>query len=67
MNATCNPPLTSFRVYFDDGTSMVTSMAAGVTLEQAQRYYVGHSFEITEQKSHRAIRVEPSSYTQEEP
>lgn len=29
------PPLTAFRIFFDDGTNYATSMAAGVTLQQA--------------------------------
>ena len=35
------PPLTAYRIFRDDGTSYVTSMAAGVTLEDARAYFMG--------------------------
>jgi hypothetical protein len=41
MIAPVNLPLTAYRVHRDDGTSYVTSMAAGVTLEQARAYFIG--------------------------
>ena len=34
-------PLTAYRVHLSDGSSYVTSMAAGVTLEQARAYFLG--------------------------
>lgn len=34
-------PLPAFRVHMDDGTSYLTSMAHGVTLETARRYFIG--------------------------
>lgn len=52
------PPLTAFRIFFDDGTNYATSMAAGVTLQQATDYYVGQRFEKTETTFRTAIRVE---------
>ncbi len=53
-----HPPLTAFRIYFDDGTNYATNMASGVTLQQATDYYVGKMFEKTETTFHKAIRVE---------
>lgn len=52
------PALTAFRVYYDDGTSGDTNMAANVTLEEAQKYFVGNTFEVTERKFRTAVRVE---------
>ena len=49
MSATIYPPLTAYRIHRDDGTSYVTSMAAGVTLEQARAYFIGQTeFDDTE-------------------
>jgi hypothetical protein len=39
------PPLTAYRVYLDNGTNYVTSMAAGVTLKQAREYFMGQPLE----------------------
>lgn len=39
-------PLTSYRVTAKDGTSHVTSMAAGITLEEARSYFVGQTVEV---------------------
>ena len=36
--------LTCYHVYFDTGTSCLTDMAAGVTLQQATDYYLGQIF-----------------------
>jgi len=47
---TC-PPLTAYRVTLDDSSSYVTSMAAGVTLEEARAYFVGQSFEQLDEKT----------------
>jgi len=52
------PPLTAFRIYYNDGTQSVTNMAAGVTLEQAERHFVGKTFEVTETTFRTAIKVE---------
>jgi len=38
-------PLPAYRVTMSDGTSYVTNMAHGVTLEQARAYFVGNWFE----------------------
>lgn len=35
------PPLTAYRVTNADGTSYITSMAAGVTLDEAREYFLG--------------------------
>ena len=43
MIATVYAPLTAYRIHRDDGTSYVTSMAAGVTLEQARAYFIGQT------------------------
>lgn len=40
-----NRGMPAFRVFLDDGTNYVTSMARGVTLAQAQEYFVGKGFE----------------------
>lgn len=52
------PPLTAYRVFYSDNTHQDTNMAAHVTLEDAQKYFVGNRFEITETTFHTAIRVE---------
>lgn len=36
--------LPSFKVTFENGDTLVTSMAAGITLEDAKKYYIGRSF-----------------------
>lgn len=53
--------LTAYKVYLDDGSSYVTSMAQDVTLEMAQDYFAGECYteeydgkEITRQ----AVKVE---------
>ena len=53
------PPCPSFRIKFDDGDEVVTSMASGVTLEQAQQYYIGQSFVKSDEKTmHKGVSVE---------
>ena len=39
------PPLTAYRVFLSNGTNYVTSMAAGVTLQQARDYFMGQPLE----------------------
>jgi L-fucose isomerase-like protein len=57
--ATDYPPLTTFRVFRDDGSSYVTSMAAGVTLEQSQDYFFGQKqWNWTETKCRTVVAVE---------
>jgi hypothetical protein len=41
---TASKNLPAFKVTFEDGNTMVTSMSASVTLEAAKKYYVGKSF-----------------------
>ena len=38
--------LTAFRITYNNGTSYITDMAAGVTLEMAQNYFLGETFEV---------------------
>lgn len=38
------PPLTAYKVTYRDGSTTSTNMAAGVTLEDAQKYFVGKWF-----------------------
>ena len=40
------PPLTAYRITYADGSTSVTSMAAGITLEDAQNYFIGHYFDV---------------------
>ena len=54
------PPLTAYRVHLSDGSSYVTEMAAGVTLEDARAYFVGQRFEQSDEKTIlEAVAVEP--------
>lgn len=39
------PPLTSWKITYVDGTSYKTNMAAGITLEEAEAYFVNQRFE----------------------
>lgn len=51
--------LPAFRVHLSDGSSYVTSMAQGVTLEQAQAYFVGQWFEQADERTMlQAVAVE---------
>lgn len=50
--------LTAFRILYNDESTSVTNMAAGVTLEQAQNYFIGNRFEITEKTFRTAVKVE---------
>ena len=52
------PPLTAFRIHFDDGTSYATNMAAGITLKEAMAYFIGQTFEITETTFRTVVKVE---------
>ena len=56
------PPLTAYRVHRSDGTSYVTSMAAGVTLADARAYFVGSiQYDETETKSVLVTDVTPET------
>lgn len=43
-SVTASSKLPAFKVTFEDGNTMVTSMSASVTLEAAKKYYEGKSF-----------------------
>lgn len=62
-NVTEYPPLTCYRVYFDNGTSPLINLAAGITLQQATDYYLGKTFideapETGKETRHTCIKVE---------
>ena len=40
------PPLTAYRIIYEDGSTSETNMAAGVTLEDAQKYFIGKYFNL---------------------
>ena len=51
--------LTTYRITFDNGQTITTSMAKNVTLEDAQKYYLGNEFELIEgQPNVKAVNVE---------
>ena len=43
--------LQTFRVTYNDGTSYVTSMAIGITLQQARNYFFGVSTVVHEDEN----------------
>lgn len=50
----------AYRIHLSDGTSYVTSMAKGVTLEMATAYFLGHWFEQPDEKTKlQCVKVEP--------
>lgn len=48
--------MNTFRVNFDDGDHLVTGFRG--TLEEAQAYYVGKSFEKRDETMHKGVSVE---------
>ena len=51
--------LTAYRSTYSNGQGIATSMAANVTLEMANDYFLGHQFEMIEGKPLvTAIKVE---------
>lgn len=38
--------LTAYKITTEKGVSWSTSMAAGVTLEDAEKYFIGHRFDM---------------------
>lgn len=58
MSTTTESSLPAFRVFYADGTSYVTSMAAGVTLAQARAYFVGQSFEQPDESMKLVVNAE---------
>jgi hypothetical protein len=57
------PPLTEYLVIYSDGERRPTSLAAGITLEQAREYFIGKRFEITETTFHTTIDVQEISHS----
>ena len=55
------PPLTAYRITYQDGSTSETSMAAGVTLDQAREYFIGKYFNLGVfpiEKMVQAVKVE---------
>lgn len=50
--------LTAYRVTYSNGQVIATSMAAGVTLKMAEKYFLGQRFELTEGVTAIAVKVE---------
>lgn len=53
--------LPAYRITYTNGQQIVTSMAAGVTLEEAKAYYIGHEFnlgEVDQDNMQTAVAVE---------
>jgi len=40
------PPLTAYKITYSNGSTSKTNMAAGVTLEDAQKYFIGNQFDL---------------------
>ena len=53
-----NETLPAYRVTLSDGSSYVTSMALGVTLDRARAYFVGNQFEQSDGQLLKAVKVE---------
>ena len=54
--------LTHYKITFEDGSTIETAMAAGITLNKAKDYYLGNYFNLgdaTKDKMVKAIKVEP--------
>jgi hypothetical protein len=60
MSMKAYPPLTAYRITYSDGNVTDTNMAAGVTLADAQEYYVGKWFDVGawDEKLAQAVKVE---------
>ena len=52
--STTYPPLTAYRVHRSDGSSYVTSMAAGVTLADARAYFIGSTQYLDDAETRKA-------------
>lgn len=50
--------LPAFRIHLSNDLSYITSMAAGMTLEQAREYYIGQSFLQSDDTLARCVNVE---------
>lgn len=62
-------PLTCYRIHYNNGTSRLTDMASGVTLQEATDYFLGQTFteedpETGKETRYTCIKVE--AYTQAE-
>ena len=55
-NINTDHKMNTFKIYFDDGDSVVTGYNG--THEDAKRYYIGNLFERQDETTHRGIRVE---------
>lgn len=52
---------TAFKITYADGTTTNTSMAAGVTLDEAREYFIGKRFDLgafPKEKMVEAIKIE---------
>lgn len=54
------PPLTAYRIHLDNGTSYITSMAAGVSLSDARRHFLGQHIAQADDSAPLCIAVEPA-------
>ena len=50
--------LTTFKITYLNGDVTITNMAVGVTLEMAQKHFIGQKFELSEWTFSTAIKVE---------
>jgi hypothetical protein len=56
---TTSRTLPAYRVHLSDGSSYITSMAHGITLDQAKAYFVGQWFVQNDETTHlQAVNVE---------
>ncbi len=55
-HAKCELP--AYRVYYEDGSSYITSMAEGITLEDAREYFVGLWITQPDESSMRVVDVQ---------
>lgn len=45
------PPLTTYRIFYNDRTSRVVNCAAEITLKDAQKYFLNQWFEQSDEKT----------------
>lgn len=55
--------LTAYQVFYEDGSSYVTSMAAGVTLAEARAYFVGQWITQPDESKMKVVDVQPCNNT----
>lgn len=46
-----NGGMSAYRVTYDDGSSHMTSMAHGITLDEARAYFIGQRFEQADERT----------------